>query len=83
MTHGRGYELQLADGDVDAVRFERLLERVARRARRSRCGAATPLADLADEPFAAAEIRRLDELRLRAAEMRDRRRPRGRAATPR
>ncbi len=28
-----------------------------------------PLADLADEPFAAAEIRRLEELRLRAAEM--------------
>ena len=28
-----------------------------------------PLADLADEPFAAAEIRRLEDLRLRAAEM--------------
>ena len=28
-----------------------------------------PLADVADEPFAAAEIRRLEELRLRAAEM--------------
>ena len=28
-----------------------------------------PLADLADEPFAAAEIRRLEELRLRATEM--------------
>ena len=41
--------------------------RVAR-ARRSRCGAATPLADVAGEPFAAAEIRRLEELRLRATE---------------
>ena len=28
-----------------------------------------PLADVADEPFAAAEIRRLEELRLRAAEL--------------
>ena len=26
VTHGRGYELQLADGEVDAVRVERLLE---------------------------------------------------------
>ena len=59
------------------MRFERLLERVARARGARRCGAATPLADLADEPFAAAEIRRLDELRLRAAETRDRRRPRG------
>ena len=54
---------------VDAVRFERLLEESRGRARRSRCGAATPLADVADEPFAAAEIRRLEELRLRAAEL--------------
>ena len=38
------------------------------RARRSRCGAASALADVADEPFAAAEIRRLDELRLQATE---------------
>src|SRR3954453_20683636 len=26
VTHGRGYELQLSDGEVDAMRFERLLE---------------------------------------------------------
>ena len=38
----------------------------APRARRSRCGAARALDDIADEPFAAAEIRRLDELRLNA-----------------
>ena len=31
--------------------------------------AGPPLADLADEPFAAAEIRRLEELRLRATEL--------------
>ena len=29
VTRGRGYELQLADGEVDAVRFERLLARLA------------------------------------------------------
>ena len=37
---------------------------------RSRCGAAPPLADLAYEPFAQAEITRLEELRLRALEQR-------------
>ena len=40
VTHGRGYELRLADGDVDAARFERLLDDARARARRSRCGAA-------------------------------------------
>ena len=35
----------------------------------SRGGGASPLRDLADEPFAAAEIRRLEELRPRAAEL--------------
>jgi predicted ATPase/class 3 adenylate cyclase/DNA-binding winged helix-turn-helix (wHTH) protein len=68
VTRGRGYELQLADGEVDAVRAERLLEES-----RARDALALwqgePLADLADEPFAAAEIRRLQELRLRAAEL--------------
>ncbi len=67
VTRGRGYELQLADGEVDAVRFEQLVEQSrAREALALWRGAA--LADVADEPFAAAEIRRLDELRLRAAE---------------
>ena len=79
VTRGRGYELQLPDDEVDAVRFERLLdESRAREALALWRGDA--LADLADEPFAAAEIRRLEELRLRAAEMRDRRRPGGRPA---
>ena len=39
------------------------------RARRSRCGAATRWPTSPDEPFAAAEIRRLEELRLRATEL--------------
>ena len=69
VTRGRGYELQLPDDDVDAARFEQLVDERARRARRLPCGAATPLADVADEPFAAAEIRRLEELRLRAHEL--------------
>jgi predicted ATPase/DNA-binding SARP family transcriptional activator len=68
VTRGRGYELQLADGEVDAVRAARLLEES-----RPRDALALwhgePLADLADTPFAAAEIRRLQELRLRAAEL--------------
>jgi YVTN family beta-propeller protein len=67
VTRGRGYELRLADDEVDAIRFERLLEEGrAREALALWRGEA--LADVADEPFAAAEIRRLDELRVRALE---------------
>ena len=67
VTRGRGYELQLPEDGVDAVRFERLLdESRAREALALWRG--EPLADLADEPFAAPEIRRLAELRLRASE---------------
>jgi ABC-type transport system substrate-binding protein/DNA-binding SARP family transcriptional activator/DNA-binding beta-propeller fold protein YncE len=67
VTRGRGYELQLPDDAVDAVRFERLLGTRPREALALWRG--KPLADLADEPFAAAEIRRLEELRLRATEL--------------
>ncbi len=67
VTRGRGYELRLTDGAVDAVEFERLLEQD-----RPRDALALwhgePLADVADEPFAAAEIRRLGDLRVHAAE---------------
>ena len=67
VTRGRGYELQLSSGEVDIARFERLLdESHPREALALWRGEA--LADLADEPFAAPEIRRLDELRLRASE---------------
>jgi ABC-type transport system substrate-binding protein/DNA-binding SARP family transcriptional activator len=67
VTRSRGYELQMDGGEVDAAHFERLLgEHRPREALALWHGEA--LADLADEPFAAAEIRRLDELRLRAAE---------------
>ena len=78
LTRGRGYELRIDPDAVDARRFERLLE--AGRAARS--GPSTdaarealalwrgpPLADVADEPFAASQIRRLEELRLEATEL--------------
>ena len=67
-THGRGYELRLARHDVDAGRFERLLAQgAAREALRLWRGA--PLADVAGEPFAAPEIRRLQELHTAALEV--------------
>ena len=40
LTRGRGYELRVAPDEVDAARFERLVARRRRRARRSRCGGA-------------------------------------------
>src|SRR4051794_11312873 len=67
VTHGRGYQLQLAERDVDAARFERLVAD-ARPRDALALWHGDALADLTDEPFAAAEIRRLDELRVRAAE---------------
>ena len=67
VTRGRGYELQLPADSLDTVRFERLVDVRPRDALGLWRGAA--LADLADEPFAAAEIRRLEELRLRATEL--------------
>src|SRR3954449_10844134 len=67
VTRGRGYELRIAPDDVDALRFTSLVERgAARQALTLWRGGA--LDDIADEPFAAAEIRRLEELRLNALE---------------
>ena len=79
VTRGRGYELRLGRRATSTrVRFERLLVAGRRgRARRSRCGAGAPLADVADEPFAAARdppARGAAPDRGRAG---DRRRPRG------
>jgi DNA-binding SARP family transcriptional activator len=76
ITRGRGYELKLDDDQVDAARFERLVT-AAMHAGSSNGQArealalwrGTALADVADEPFADPEIRRLEELRLRAAEL--------------
>jgi peptide/nickel transport system substrate-binding protein len=68
VTHGRGYELRLVDGDVDAVQFERLLDDAQPREALA-LWRGEALADLVDEPFAPAEIRRLDGLRLHASEL--------------
>jgi DNA-binding SARP family transcriptional activator/WD40 repeat protein len=66
-THGRGYALRIAPDDVDAARFERLVgEGAAREALALWRG--PPLSDIADEPFAAAAIRRLEELWFAATE---------------
>ena len=82
-TRGRGYLLHLAPGQVDADRFEGLLERgrelfaegdaeggaeVLREALGLWRG--PPLADFTYEPFAQPEIARLEELRLTALETR-------------
>ncbi len=79
VTRGRGYELQLPDDALDAARFEGLVERAHREAEQGIVGGAAqgaldlwqgaPLADVAGEPFAAPEIRRLEELHLRAIEL--------------
>ena len=79
LTHGRGYELRIDRELVDVCRLERLVAEAGRAAAAGEpAGAARealalfhgePLSDLVDEPFAIAEIRRLEELRHRAAEL--------------
>jgi WD40 repeat protein/DNA-binding SARP family transcriptional activator len=79
LTHGRGYELRLDPEAVDAARFERLVADASRARGDGGAGEAArgalalwrgpPFADLADEPFAAAEARRLEELHLVALEL--------------
>jgi len=82
-TTPAGYRLRVRPDELDAERFERLVEegRAALAGGRPEHASAllrgalslwrgSPLADLADEPFAAAEIARLDEERLAALEAR-------------
>jgi ABC-type transport system substrate-binding protein/DNA-binding SARP family transcriptional activator len=75
-TRGRGYQLTCEPDDVDVVRAERLVATAAEEttanghAREALAlWRGPPLADVADEPFAAAEIRRCEELWLRAKEL--------------
>jgi predicted ATPase/DNA-binding SARP family transcriptional activator len=68
VTRRHGYELRVGAGTVDAERFERLLAAGAAR-EALELWRGPPLDDVADEPFAGAEIRRLDELRLAALEL--------------
>ena len=53
VTRGRGYELRLGAGEVDARRFERLVAEGAPREALA-LWRGPPLDDVADEPFAAA-----------------------------
>ena len=75
LTRGRAYELQIDRELVDVLRLERLVAEAARAPNGDTARQALalfrgdPLADVADEPFAIAEIRRLEELRLTAAEL--------------
>jgi DNA-binding SARP family transcriptional activator len=76
VTHGRAYELDVERDQVDACRLERLVADAARGNGNGNAARAAlalfrgdPLADIADEPFAIDEIRRLEELRLTAAEL--------------
>jgi len=67
VTRGRGYELRIDQERVDAARFERLVRQGAQDEALS-LWHGEALADVSQEPFAAAEIRRLEELRLQAGE---------------
>ena len=78
-TRGRGYELRIDEIAVDTRLFERLLAEANRAARDGEASGAArealalwrgkALADVADEPFAAAAISWLEELRVEAAEL--------------
>jgi DNA-binding SARP family transcriptional activator len=83
LTRGHGYVLRVAAGELDVQRFERALadgrralaaDAPERAAELLRAGLSLwrgpPLADFAYEPFAQAEIARLEELRLAALEER-------------
>jgi predicted ATPase/DNA-binding SARP family transcriptional activator len=83
LTDGPGYRLRVEPGELDSARFEELLDRgrvelaadeAARAGATLRDALALwrgpPLADVAYEPFAQAEIGRLDESRLVALEER-------------
>jgi DNA-binding SARP family transcriptional activator/DNA-binding beta-propeller fold protein YncE len=83
LTRGRGYVLQVGPDELDLQRFERALadgrdalggDAPEQAAEILREGLALwrgpPLADFAYEPFAQAEIARLEELRLTAVEQR-------------
>ena len=81
VTEGAGYRLSLEPGDLDLDRFEELLDEGRSALERGDADAAArlfreslevwrgkPLADVAFEPFAQAEIARLEERRLVAVE---------------
>lgn len=71
LTRDSGYELCVLPDSVDALRFERLVATAERRAVQEALALwrGPPLHGLADQPFAAAEIRRLEDLYERAREL--------------
>ena len=82
-TAPAGYRLRVRDGELDAERFERLIERGRRELAAGHADAAAevfreglalwrgpPLAELSWAPFAPAEMARLEEQRLAAVEVR-------------
>src|SRR5262245_36393397 len=79
VTRESGYLIRVAPDELDLIRFEQLVEE-ARRAPADQAARllhdaldlwrGPALADLASEPFAQAEILRLEELRLAALELR-------------
>jgi DNA-binding SARP family transcriptional activator len=79
VTQEPGYLIRVGPTELDLIRFERLVEDAqqsepghAARLLRDALGLwrGPPLADLADESFAQAEIRRLEEIRLACVERR-------------
>jgi len=83
VTSRAGYRLRVRPGELDIDRFERLIDEGRRALADGRADDARellrealelwrgpPLADMAFEPFAQAEIARLEELRLAAVEAR-------------
>jgi DNA-binding SARP family transcriptional activator/basic membrane lipoprotein Med (substrate-binding protein (PBP1-ABC) superfamily) len=81
VTEGRGYLLRRAADDLDVDRFERLVDEGRALAEAGDLAAprvlkqgldlwrGPALAEFAEQPFAGAEIRRLDELRVECSEM--------------
>src|SRR3954452_25203538 len=68
VTRRHGYELRGGPDAVDTARFARLVATGSPREALA-LWRGPPLDDVADEPFAGAEIRRLEELRLAALEL--------------
>ena len=79
VTQPPGYVLRIGADELDLLRFERLVSEAGRAAPDAASELlsealalwrGSPLADVADEPFAQTEIPRLQELRVRALELR-------------